>query len=746
MKRLCKLFIIVAIMLTFSGCSWNEDSRDPSLGEAQGSTGGGEVTYQVEEGDLNLNQNNITAYTKQNGILYFLGYIGDNATKQLNYSLMTFDENGGLQQEAAISGLNHYMVTEAAIDTKQSLWVLANNISSMQSSDGSDAMSYLVQIDVNGTVLKEQSLNDLTNQSTQYSHLLSDNQGSIFLLGKTQSGEGQILVFDETGEMQKAIPVSQQTVGLFFVDGKTAYTYEITDDGTVQIYEVQKDTGVINQEGISLSITGMKKIFGGMDDSVFVATEDGLWKCYLDGREAVELFRWLDKGIDFNEWNSFQAISENKIIGVSQGVADLKLLQITQEQSSSNEEFVILTLASLQADDALKNEIVVFNQNHDRCAIKLKQYYDPYATGATVEDALERLNADLLSGNAGDLLDMKSLSMTTSPRFYIKRGILENLYDWMDEGVNQDDYTKEVWKANEVDGKLYSLIPSFKLNTMMGRTSQVGNGFSWTPKQMQELIDQYPKMGLYCFETKESFLQYVCQYNMDEFVNWETGDCDFSGDSFGIFLEYAKTLPDSAQEDLDALNEIYSGNVLIEDQLVIDATLSDFLITKQVFGEPVSLMGFPVTDGIGAVFDPEISLAICTQSLQKEDAWEALDYFISEEYQNDLVNRDYRSGLPIMKQARQMIYQKIMEDETQAKSEIGNAYGGWNFEFGYPTEQEIEQLEALIHATTKIKGMDQTIYQIILEETAAYFSDQRNLQEVIDLIQNRISLYIKESM
>ena len=70
MKRLCKLFIIVAIMLTFSGCSWNEDSRDPSLGEAQGSTGGGEVTYQVEEGDLNLNQNNITAYTKQNGILY----------------------------------------------------------------------------------------------------------------------------------------------------------------------------------------------------------------------------------------------------------------------------------------------------------------------------------------------------------------------------------------------------------------------------------------------------------------------------------------------------------------------------------------------------------------------------------------------------------------------------------------------------------------------------------------------------
>ena len=44
----------------------------------------------------------------------------------------------------------------------------------------------------------------------------------------------------------------------------------------------------------------------------------------------------------------------------------------------------------------------------------------------------------------------------------------------MDEGVNQDDYTKEVGNANEVDGKLYSLIPSFKLTTIMGRISQVG--------------------------------------------------------------------------------------------------------------------------------------------------------------------------------------------------------------------------------------------------------------------------------
>ena len=63
------------------------------------------------------------------------------------------------------------------------------------------------------------------------------------------------------GKCRKQFPFHNRRWDFFFVDGKTAYTYEITDDGTVQIYEVQKDTGVINQEGVSLSITGMKKDF-----------------------------------------------------------------------------------------------------------------------------------------------------------------------------------------------------------------------------------------------------------------------------------------------------------------------------------------------------------------------------------------------------------------------------------------------------------------------------------------------------
>lgn len=756
MKRFYKLALIVIMMLIFTGCSWNEKQDEESSDRLSANSGvivSGEnqITYQIDKKELNLKQNNLAAYTKQNGNLYVLGYIGDDKTKQLNYSLMILDAEGNITQEIPISGLNNYMVTEMAVGLNQTIWVLANNISGIQNSDDSSASPYLIQIDSNGTVLKEQSLNDLLDhslQSAQYGNLLSDNQGSIFFMEKSQKGEGRILVLDENGAVEKLIPISEQMIGLLLFDDEKIYVYAMGEDGIIQLYEVHKDRETIEAEGISLEVAGVKKVFGGMDGTVFAATEEGLWQCFLDNTEAVELFQWLDKGINFNDWSSLFALSEKEIVGISQGSMDLELLQITQEQNNSNEEFTILTLASLQADDSLKEEIVVFNQNHDRCAIKLKQYYDPYATGATIEDALDRFNADLLSGSAGDLVDMKSLSKITSDQFYVKRGLLENLYDWMEKSqeINQDLYTQEVWTANEVEGGLYSLIPSFTLKTMMGRTSEVGNGFSWTSQDMKKLLETYPETALYRLETKESFLQYICQYDMGEFVNWETGECDFSKEAFSVFLEYAKSLPDSIEEKVDPLNEIYLGNALIDDELVIDATLSDFLITKQVFGEPVSLMGFPVEEGIGTLFDPEISLAICTQSSQKERAWEALAYFISEEYQRDLVDRDYRSGLPIMEQMRQDVYKKIMEDETQAKSEMGNSYGGWTFSFGYPTEQEINEIETLIHSVTRINKMDQTIYQIITEETAAYFSGQRTLQEVIDFIQNRVSIYVRESM
>ncbi len=759
-RRWYKLVLVCIIIFTFTSCLFNYDNdisdiqktSDYMTNRENGSDDVNSIAtefYEAEKSALDFNGYNFSAHTKQNAKLYVCGYIGDEKTKTFDHLLMIFNDQGTIEQSIPISGIPNYMIKELAIDSKQNIWALVDDVSNIQNTQEMPQSSHLIKFDQNGTILSDQSLKDLVNpiQAVTYENLVSNHQDSIFLIEKNQQGEKNVLIFNEDGTIQQTITALEQIVGLLEVDEKMVYAYTVDDKGTIRLSEIQNDAKVTEQMQVPITVTGVRKLLGGMDGSVLAVTNTALWRCTVNGSEQIKLFEWLDKGIELSKWMIFEALSEEKIIGISAGFTDLELLQITKKQNELEEEFTILTLASLKADDQLKKEIAVFNQNHERCVIKLKQYYDPYATGSTIEDALERLNADLLANSAGDLLDVKSLNEVTLSRFYVKRGLLENLYNWMeqDDTIKRDCYTEAVWKANEVEGGLYSLIPTFSLKTMMGKKSQVGEGFSWTPEQMKETMEKYPEMALYSLETRESFLQYMCQYDMDEFVNWETGECDFSKQSFAIFLVYAKSLPEHADESIVEFNELYDDRAVLYDKLNIDGTLTDFLGAKRILKEDVSLIGFPVGEGIGALFDPGVSIGLCSQSAQKETAWKALSYFLTEEYQQDLLNRDYRSVLPVMETVRQSVYEMIMQDERQAMSGIGSAYGGWEIKFGYPTEQEINEIEQLIHSTTKVKEMDQTISRIIMEEAAAYFSDQKDLEETVALIQNRVSIYVKES-
>lgn len=758
LRRWYKFILSLIMLLLCTGCSFSQnqsdfDSSNPSKvinnAENNSNINGGTVTYQVEKSNLDLSDNNFAAYTKKDGTLYILGYIGDFETKKFNYSLMSLNEEKRMEEVTSITGIPNYLVMDITSDSNQNFWGLASDIQNQSDLQGESKSIHFIKFDRSGNVLYDQPMQELANsaQSVTYSDLLSDYQGTLFLMEKNQQGENRILLFGEDGTLKKEIPVSKQMIGLISVDDNTVYTYELGSGGAIQIYKVQTEAGTIEAVGNDFNIAGVNYLFGGMNGEILAVTERDLWSCALDGSEPVKLFEWTDKGIDITKWMNFITLSNGTMIGISRGGEEQELLQVIEEQRDPNEEVKTLTVASLQADDKLKQEIIVFNQNHSQYVLKLKEYYTPYASGAAIEDAVDRLNTDLLSGNAGDFIDMKSLSKVTPAKFYVKRGMLENLYTWMenDSGINQDLYTKEVWKANEIEGGLYSLIPSFSLNTMMGRTSQVGEGMTWTPQRMKEVLEKY-KVPLYSLETKKSFLEYVCQYNMDEFVDWKNGTCDFSKEDFSIFLEYAKSLPESInEEEIDHWNELYLKKALLHDELNIDVTLMNYLIAKSTFGEDVSLIGFPGREGDGCLIDPGISLAISSKSSQKEDAWEAIRYFLSEDYQYNLVDRSQRSDLPVMEQARSYGYEIVMKDEAQAKSTIGNEGGGWTVEIGYPTKQDIDYIENLIHSTTKIKELDQTIYNIIMEEASAYFSSQRERKEVVDLIQNRVSIYVKEN-
>lgn len=97
-----------------------------------------------------------------------------------------------------------------------------------------------------------------------------------------------------------------------------------------------------------------------------------------------------------------------------------------------------------------------------------------------------------------------------------------------------------------------------------------------------------------------------------------------------------------------------------------------------------------------------------------------------------------------------MPYESIQKygniDGVQAKNpKVSFDYGDWEFIAYAATSEQIEQIRELIAVAKPAKGSDITVQQIIMEEAETYFQGQKSVNEVADIIQNRVQLYISEN-
>ena len=53
-------------------------------------------------------------------------------------------------------------------------------------------------------------------------------------------------------------------------------------------------------------------------------------------------------------------------------------------------------------------------------------------------------------------------------------------------------------------------------------------------------------------------------------------------------------------------------------------------------------------------------------------------------------------------------------------------------------------MEELIYGTTARRMTNWTVYDIIMEESAAYFMGQKSAEAVAEIIENRVSIYLEE--
>lgn len=61
------------------------------------------------------------------------------------------------------------------------------------------------------------------------------------------------------------------------------------------------------------------------------------------------------------------------------------------------------------------------------------------------------------------------------------------------------------------------------------------------------------------------------------------------------------------------------------------------------------------------------------------------------------------------------------------------------------TQEEVEEVLGFMQSVDQLYTNNQALIDIISEEAAPYFAGQKNVKEVVDIIQNRVQIYVSEN-
>ena len=72
-------------------------------------------------------------------------------------------------------------------------------------------------------------------------------------------------------------------------------------------------------------------------------------------------------------------------------------------------------------------------------------------------------------------------------------------------------------------------------------------------------------------------------------------------------------------------------------------------------------------------------------------------------------------------------------------------YDNWDVDIYAATQEEINGIRHLIEIARPLSRESEEIYAIIGEEAAPYFAGQKSAEEVANIIQSRVRIYVSEN-
>lgn len=407
------------------------------------------------------------------------------------------------------------------------------------------------------------------------------------------------------------------------------------------------------------------------------------------------------------------------------------------EDSPVEAEVQTLVLATVSGN--VDREMVSrFNLAHSDVQIEVKDYSE---RGKITDAGIDQLMSEIIAGQIPDIIELGTNTRQLPVRQLAQKGYLENLWPYIenDPDLGRDSLVKAPIEAAKINGALYFSFGSVVINTLVGPERITGKRYSWTVENLEEAFQAMPEDSTivqYC-DTKLDMLYYLFHFNLGHWIDWETGKVSFDDEEFRSYLEFVNEFPlEFDWSDPETVNEEIGSRMLSGRQMLTNTNISSPLnvqIMDAAFHEKTAFIGYPTLDGsIGSCFyfaDEQFAMSAACQN--KEAAWEFIRLpFLCEKSQID-------PAIPVNQEEFDIWLncERRLEPLTYSSIEI---------DLHQPTQEEKDRFLDFFNRVDKVVQVNNTVFHIVKDQCGPYFAGDKTLDETINLIQRRVSLYVNE--
>ena len=500
------------------------------------------------------------------------------------------------------------------------------------------------------------------------------------------------------------------------------------------------------------------------DNTICVAGDKGLYRHVIGGSAVEQVIDGALSSLGAPS-NSIMAVNVNDKNEFLAAYGNGKIIKFYYDGEVSSVPDNKITVYSLRDDDLVRQTIAVYQTQNPEVFVEYQIGLDE--GGITREDALKKLNTQLLGGSGPDVIMLDGIDIET----YAEKGVLRDLSDIVDEIDGQDGLYRNLIDGLASEGVQYVVPGKFYLPVLLGNAAYVDNVNDYP--SMADAVEQargaYPDTNLLVICSAEGIMRRfvpVCA------PSWKDDNGQLDQAKIREFLEQSRRIYDvqmngTPQEEIVAYQRQLVGedgenfeegkyfmlprkhyymmqeSPFVEGEVMDAYTYRDMLSIPRAQGMEGTVFR-PLNGQSSNVYHPASLAGISAAAKNPDAAAEFVRVMLGSTVQETL-----ECGLPVNKKAlpAQFAYEEseLGEDGGQFYTSSSSKDGrGYKLTI-YPVEQDgIDRLERWIAESDTPYLSNAVLEEAVYKEGAAYLEGRQDIDTAVKAVADSVEIYLYE--